>query len=422
MKTGSSKLAAFVIAALAVPQVGSAMDFKLNGFSSVGYSELDTEKAEYAPSTYTEGINGKGTLEYDSMAGVQVTAVINDAWSAVVQGVVRKQTNGDFGPNLDWAYVKWSPSAKFFLRVGQTRVATFYQSDSYFLSYATPWVRPPLEVYGLSPVYLLQGVDAMWRTSIGPVSLDVQAFYGDSDLEVYGTTKLDPAVPPKGSDTIKMKDWAGVLLTAHYEDFTFRAGYSDKTMTEEWVVLQPLVTALGRFGYAELGKDIGFKDAKTPITDLAVHYDDGTNFALAEWAERDSNSLSIVHLQSHYLTAGRRFGPVAPYATYAYAKVMSDRENHTIQVPTTGSPVVIGTLRVLDAKVNGIVATVSDQETLSAGVQYELPAFSFVQGALLKAQVDRIDPKDGGKGYLSVATPGFSDVVYQYSLSLNVIF
>jgi hypothetical protein len=412
--------AAAALISVCLPIVASAVDFSVDGFSTAGYTTIDNDRAEYAYSTFSEGVTSDGTFDYDSMVGLQGTAKFGDQWSVVAQVLMRKQANGDFGPNVDWAYLKWEPTNDLFVRAGLTRVPTFYYSDSVFLGYATPWVRPPIEVYGLSPVYLLEGMDAVWHTDVGPVSLDVQAFYGQSDLEIYATSKLQPGVPPRGSVDIPMKDWGGLLLTARYGSVTARIGYSDKRMDSEWVVLEPLIAGLNRLGYAELAKQVGFKDAKTPILDAVVHYDNGDEFALLEVVERDSDSIAIPHAIGSYLTAGKRFGSITPYATYARLDVQSKLTNETIQIPA-GSPLA-PTLRYLDASVDNVAGFVTDQETLSAGFRYDVPSFAVLKGAVVKLQVDRIDPKDGGKGFLSVTEPGFSDVVHMYSLTFDMIF
>ena len=194
-----SVAAAAALISVCAPMVASAVDFSVNGFSTAGYTTIDNDNAEYAYSTFSEGVTSDGSFEYDSMVGLQGTAKFGDEWSVVAQVLMRKQTDGKFGPNVDWAYLKWEPTNDLMVRGGLTRVPTFYYSDSVFLGYATPWVRPPIEVYGLSPVYLLEGMDAVWHTDVGPVSVDVQAFYGQSDLEIYATSKLQPGVPPRGT-------------------------------------------------------------------------------------------------------------------------------------------------------------------------------------------------------------------------------
>lgn len=415
-----SAAAALAVLSILLPTFAAAVDFSIDGFSTIGYATLDTHRAEYAYPTFSEGVTSDGSFDYDSLLGLQGTLTFNEHWSTVAQVLVRKQADGDFEPNLDWAYVRWAPTSTVYLRAGLTRVPTFYFSDSVFVGYATPWVRPPIEVYGLSPVYLLKGIDAVWSTSIGAINLDVQAFYGESDLEIYATSKLQPGVPPRGSVDIPMKDWAGVLVTAQYGRFTARVGYSDKRMDSEWVVLQPLVDALTSVGYPELASKVGFNDARTPILNVVANYDDGENFALVEMAERDSDSIAIAHVRGTYATLGKRFGSFMPYATYANYDVLSKRTNDTIQIPEGSSLAPL--LRALDANLDRIAGVVSDQETFSVGFRYDVPAFAMITGAVVKVQADRIDPKDGGKGFLSVAEPGFSDVTHMYSVTFDMIF
>src|SRR5688572_20894790 len=203
MRFRGSILAAAVCAAL--PTVSSAVDFSYNGFSTAGYSELDKDGVSYRSSTNKEVIDSSGSLEYDSILGLQGTVRFDDAWSVTAQGVVKTQTDGDFGPSLDWAYVKWQPMSNLAIRAGLTRPPTFMFSDSVYLGYANTWVRPPLEVYGISPVYQMTGVDAVWSANAGPVKLTVQPYAGVSTLTL--------PVAAGGDTDIDVKDWYGLAVT-----------------------------------------------------------------------------------------------------------------------------------------------------------------------------------------------------------------
>ncbi|MFC4310470.1 porin [Steroidobacter flavus] len=405
MRFRGSILAAAVCAAL--PSVSSAVDFHYSGFSTAGYSEVDKDGVLYRSSTNKEAIDSSGSVEYDSILGLQGTVRFDDQWSVTAQGVVKTQPDGDFGPSLDWAYLKWQPLSNLAIRAGLTRPPTFMFSDSVYLGYANTWVRPPLEVYGISPVYQMTGVDAVWSNNVGPVKVTVQPYAGVSKLVLPLSTG--------GDQDIDVKDWYGLAVTGEIGSFTGRIGYHTKKYDGEMRSTQGIVNALVNAGYADVAKKVGFDGNKSPIFNVGVQYDDGSTFVISEYAKRSSERVVVAELSGAYLTVGHRFGSFAPYATYATLSVDSDR--FTNLVPRT-TPVGIA----LDNQLDGLAAGTSDQNSYAVGLRYELPAFAFLKGAVLKGQYDHIDPKDGGKGFLNAVPAGFHDSVNMYTLTADFLF
>ena len=405
MRFRSSLLAAAVCAAL--PTVSSAVDFSYNGFSTAGYSEIDEDGVLYRSATNKEAIDSSGSLKYDSILGLQGTVRFDDSWSVTAQGVVKTQPDGDFGPSLDWAYVKWQPMSNLAIRGGLTRPPTFMFSDSVYLGYANTWARPPLEVYGISPVYQMTGVDAVWSVNAGAVKVTVQPYAGIGELTL--------PMAAGGDASIDVKDWYGLAVTGEIGSFTGRIGYHTKTYDGEMRSTQGLVNTIRAAGYRDVAAKVGFDGNKSPILNIGAQFDNGRTFVISEYAQRSSERVVVSELSGAYLTAGHRFGNFAPYATFATLKVDSPRTTNLI--PRTS---IVGA--ALDTQLDGIVAATSDQDSYAVGVRYELPSFAFLKGAVLKGQFDHINPKDGGKGFLSAAPAGFSDSVNMYTITADFLF
>ncbi|HMN44148.1 MAG TPA: porin [Povalibacter sp.] len=415
MRFRTSIIALAVAAAL--PSVSSAVEFSYNGFTTAGYSQLDKDDVVFKTTNDMDGIDSDGSFEYDSIIGLQGTVKFSDQWAFTAQGVVKRETDGDFGPSIDWAYLKWQPLSNLAVRAGLTRPPTFMFSDSIYVGYSNIWVRPPLEVYGISPVYQLAGVDAVWRTNLGPVRLTVQPYFGNSKLELPNTTTGN------GEYELDVKDWYGLALTGEYGSFSGRIGWGTKQYDEELPSLVPLKTQLTAVGYADLAREMGMDQNKSPILNVGLQYDNATQFVVAEYAHRGTDSIVVPELSGAYLTFGNRFGSFTPYATVALLNVDSPRTNEDIVIPAPapGNAVLRATLASLDATVDRLAGAVSDQNTYSLGLRYDVPAFSVVKGAVVKAQIDHIDPKDG-KGFFGQAPVGFSESVNVYSLTFDFIF
>jgi hypothetical protein len=338
---------------------------------------------------------------------VQVTAKFNELVSATVQGVAYADLTGDWKPHLDWAYVRVQPLQSLSFRAGYLRAPTFMYSDSIFIGYSNTWVRAPLEVYNLSPVYQIRGVDATWRTNLGAFSVTVNPYIGD------GEVKLD-------SGDLDVPQWAGLATTVERGPFLARVGYSELELGSSITALIPLVDALRGVPSAFCGACSSEADhlevdgTKVKNFSVGAQYDDGANFLAAEYASVDTGGNYVVPSRTGaYATYGRRFGGIMPYATYAISR--RDEVTNSNAIPA------VGPLAGLNAGVNASLSTgATDQDSYSVGVRYEVPAFSVLKAALVKLQLDHIDAD--GRGNLNNVQPGFDGEMNVISASFDFIF
>ncbi len=393
--------------AAALPTVASAVDFSYSGFSTAAYAQSDTNDASLGFTAQPESIDKGGSFKTDSKLGVQVTARFNELISATVQGVGYADLTGDWEPHLDWAYVRVQPRQDLSFRAGYLRAPTFMYSDSIFIGYANTWVRAPMEVYNLSPVFQIRGVDATYRTQLGAFTVSVNPYYGDSEVKLPG-------------ETLDVPEWLGLATTVSYNSFQFRVGYSKVELGTTTRDLQPLVDGLRAVPSAFCGACSAEADRldmdglKVGNFNAGLQYDDGANFVATEYASTSTDgNYVVVSRHGAYATYGRRFGGFMPYVTYAISR--RDETLHSDAIPA------VGPLAALNAGVNAVIGSgATDQDTYSAGVRYELPSFSVVKGALVKLQFDHIDAD--GRGDLNNVTPSFDGKVNVVSASFDFIF
>ncbi len=403
----ASRISTLALAiAAALPSIASAVDFSYNGFSTAAYSQTDTDEAQVGYYGQPEGIDSDGSFKMDSKLGLQVTAKFNDIVSATVQGVAYTDLTGDWEPRLDWAYLRVQALRNVALRAGYLRAPTFMYSDSVFIGYANTWVRPPLEIYNMTPVYQIRGVDALWRTSMGPVQVTVNPYYGDSEVDV-------------GADTLDVRSWIGAATTFEYRSWMARVGVSEFELGSTVEQLIPLTEGLRAAGAfcvqcANEAERLDLVGVTVKNVSLGAQYDDGKNLLAVEAAKATSGGNYLLPArEGAYVTYGRRFGGLMPYVTFAQSR---HHRPDASTIPTTGSfaPLAFGVSMLLEGGY-------SDHDSYSAGVRYELPAFSSLKGALVKLQLDHIDAKDGN-GMLNNVQPGFDHRVNMITASFDFIF
>jgi hypothetical protein len=277
-------------------------------------------------------------------------------------------------------------------------------SDSVFIGYANVWVRPPLEVYNLSPVYQMRGVDATWRGTVGPLNVTFNPYFGDSKVDLPG-------------ESLDVPKWAGFAASAEHGSFMVRIGYSQVELGSTVKSLEPLVDGLKAVPAAfcatcasEADK-LDLDGAELENFDIGVQYDDGANFVASEYAiSGSSDSYVVGKKKGAYATYGRRFANVMPYATYAIVRRDYDEESTSVQIPG------------LTQAVNMVIAQgYNDQNSYGVGVRYEVPSFSVLKGAIVKLQYDHVSAEKGA-GMFNNATPDFDGSANMISASFDFIF
>jgi hypothetical protein len=129
--------------------------FSLSGFGTLDEVRSNDNQADFTSSTFKPtgaGYSDAWSANVDSLIGMQVVANIAPKVSSLLQIISEQHYNGTYSPHVEWANVKYQVTSDFSIRVGRTSLPIFMETDSREIGYANPWVRPPLEVYSLSPL------------------------------------------------------------------------------------------------------------------------------------------------------------------------------------------------------------------------------------------------------------------------------
>ena len=197
--------------------------FSLKGFGTLGVAHSNSTEADYTTNVFQP--NGAGRTRQtafgvDSKLGLQADWKATSSISATAQVLSKYRDDKTYSPDLEWAFVKYAASSNLDIRAGRIRPAVYLLSDFLDVNYANPWVRPPVEFYSAAPISRMEGIDVLWRPTIGDISLLIQPYAGT-------TGEFDL---PGGVNTIQFKDIFGINATASMGDFTYRVGYIQTNM------------------------------------------------------------------------------------------------------------------------------------------------------------------------------------------------
>ena len=386
-----------------------APKLKLSGFGTLGVVHSDEKNADFVSTIFEPngaGYTHRTTATPDSKLGVQLDAVFNDQLSAVLQLVSQHRYDNGFTPQVEWANVKWQATPEFSVRAGRIAAPSFLISDTRYVGYAQPWVRPPVEVYGVLPVTSNDGVDLTWRKPFGSVTNTVQAYYGQSTAKLKtGSSKSNPG-------------W-GVNDTVQSGDITLRAGYTVNDVDLNFPGISTLVNGIGAFRAvpgpagaqaAALADKYSVNDMKLGAFSLAASYDPGRWFAMSEFVDFRGDGI-LADSRSWYVAGGYRLGAFTPYAVYARTR-SSVKTEAGVPLPAA-APLNAGLNAALNNQFNG------SQSTTTLGVRWD-----FAKNMDLKVQFDRISLDANSAGRLANVQPAFQrgGDVNLFSATLDFIF
>jgi hypothetical protein len=298
---------AAIIAAHAAPVSAATDAITFSGFGTLGAVLTHSDDLQFR----RVGVETPGTQSVDfapdTVLGVQTNFRLGDSAEAVLQVLSRETPKNTYTPRASLAFLSYSLSPESTLRAGRLRLPTFMLSDSMLISYAHPWVRPPVEVYGLSPFSDLDGIDFFYRRRIKDVDVELHPYLGRSQLDIVQTGHSS------------LSHLRGLNIGLSSGALTLHAGYARARLDMRWGdpftsrLLDALQSAPG--GEHIIAKMQG-SDAATSFTSAGFQWDGERWLLIGEYAARRAAAFANSAYGWH-LTVGRHIGPFTPYLKLA---------------------------------------------------------------------------------------------------------
>jgi hypothetical protein len=364
--------------------------FSFSGFGTLGLVHSSEDSADFTANLLQP--NGAGythswSSDVDTRLGAQAIAHFTPQLSAMLQVIAEQRYDNTYQPHVEWANIAYQPTPEFSLRLGRIVLPTFLLSDSRKVGYANPWIRPPVEVYGLSPVFNSDGADASYKMHVGDV---VNTLAG-----TYGKTRF--GVPPSG--VLDARHLWVIADTIEYGLLTLHVAYQSSTYTYD--ALDGLFDALRQFGPqgTALADKYDLDNKRAQLLTAGAMYDPSEWFVTGEWGKRNLHS-AFGQSTAWYLSGGYRLAKFTPYLTYTETKSDSNTSDPGLNVSAL-PPYLAGPATGLNAALNAVLARTAVQNTISVGSRWDV-----MKNIDLKIQYDHIDLGLGSAGTLINVQPG----------------
>lgn len=403
LRTGKRVLTLVASLAVAATPGAFASDsppaFTLSGFGTLGFTRSDKDNYRFhSSSTQSSTMPGQSfDPSIDSVLGLQGTAQLHDRVDFTLQAVSRQSAGDDYIPHVTWAFLHYRATPTLSFRAGRTTTPFFMFSDSLNVNYATPWLRPPAEVYSLNPFSDLDGVDMLYHTSAGSMDLEIQGLAGQSAV---GTR----------SASGRLRNTRAIRIGLSGNGLTLQAGYTHTDLHLSWMdgAYRALRAQLAASGETEAIDELSGQDGKAEFYSAGFQWEKNNWIVIGEYAKRSvSRYISTAH--AWYLTVGHRLDTFTPYLTYA---------NQTEDQPAFRadvSPAHASLVGIYNDSRN------TAQQSLAVGVRWDV-----ARNIALKGQIERVTPAPHSRGlfpsdtladYLRPATP-----VHMLSFSADFVF
>lgn len=367
--------------------------FTFSGFGSLGGVHENAPDAGFTRyPTQPQAENNNTSLLTDSLLGLQANYALTPQWEAVAQLVIRDQKHTSVNRSLEWAYLKWRPDTNVDLRFGRVGADAFMLSDYRHVGFAQLWARPPGEFYGWIPIFSINGGDASYRFRSGDTYWQLKGQLGSSKSQL-----------PTGPDTtyaFEADRYRNLSLRAEQGPWQFMTAITMLRVGSEAVPAtlntnlnqiagSPFAPAAIRNEARQLNQGLWIKGADVRYLTLGGAYQDGTWQIQGEIAKITSDSKLTPTGLSGYISAGRRFGSITPYAVLSAFR--SDRSDTL--AGNNWSALGASAVTVQTAAVAAYNSYRIDQTGLALGVRWDINSRT-----ALKLQWDRKDINARGYG------------------------
>ncbi|WP_083627649.1 porin [Salinicola sp. MH3R3-1] len=354
-----------------------------SGFGTLGLVHSNQGDAEFIRDiSQPKGAEEGWSARTDSLLGAQVGYRLTDELDTVVQGISRYGEDGNYRPEVSWAYLRYRPDPSVQFRVGRLGWDVYQLADSRYVGYAYPWVRPPVDHFGILQLTHIDGGDVTFKQPVGSDLLLLKLYAGRSSSKIYLIDDL--------SADFDVDSVYGGHIDYETGSWRFRTSYTEVRSDVDFsgTVADQIeqIPFLGLDADKVLGDIFGFDRIR--LFSLGTLYDHGPLQVQVMW-NRSQTSRHEGQIDSGFISVGYRTGRVTPYVVASGVKTSSTNpDNSDI-----------------------------DQRTWSLGARYDVTT-----NMALKAQLDRIDTRSPGFLWRQADSDwsgGWSSV---FSLGLDFIF
>ena len=387
-------------------------DYSLSAYGTIGYTRSDQ------PFKYDRLIDNRGTLRRDTVAGLQLDSRLTDSIGATVQIVteVSDEDERQHRANVAWAFLSWRPTSDWLFRLGKQRIPLYLYSQTHNVGVTYDFVRPPVEMYSISPNNDYVGVSFSKTWNLGKDEVLLEGNWGNTSINTRVWIRDDiPGLQVSGAAYRPFTaNGLGVNLTYKRDDNTFRAGLYRSTLTRRdsttLAVTFPFVTLFPGIGYYQTSALLpgpGVPQTKAidfSILSLGADIDIGDGFRLVgEFARSVGGKTDFNETANRgYLSLLKRLDRWTPYVYVSAVRSASGTLALNRAINASAVPAFIPGATLINASQRATAdqIRVQDQYSTAMGLSYRITATQVLKAEWMRVRIGKVsslvDAPSGG--------------------------
>ena len=360
-------------------------NWRFSGFATVGASYSSNNELAFR-SSYLNKPKKHFNLLTDTLVGFQFNYHFSSDFDMVVQAIAQDRGDHDITNYFEMAFLRYQFDRNWSMRAGRMNYNAYLLSEYRNVSYAYPWVRPPVDFYlPTSSVSFVDGAEIQYRHNSENGVWQHTFAAGESQsnlvtLDSFTTILYDYVL--NATTSFESYDWSFKVTASYFmgnkteiRGADFDAIYNALLNTPDF--LWPGVAGV----YDHLHMD----DEPIYYLSMGYQYNDDEWMFMTELVGMNSEWTLLSPYLAGYLSVGYRFGELLPYVTVAAIKPLESPKQ--LPTPAYERAPDLATAESL-AQLSFITQNISDaitqkQQSLGVGVRWD-----FTEESALKFQYD----------------------------------
>ena len=306
-----------LLLASAAAQCADDDNWRFSGFATVGASDSSHDELAFR-SSYLNKPRKHFNVFTDTMVGFQFNYHFSNDLDLVVQAIAQDRGDSEVANYFEMAFLRYQFDRNWSARVGRMNYNAYLLSEYRNVSYAYPWVRPPVDFYlptssvsyvdGAEIQYRHNANDGVWQHTFAAGKSESNLFALDSFTTIYYDYVLN------ATTTYEAYDWL-VKVTGSYfmGDRTRISGGDFEGFYDSLLAVPDVLWP----GVDEVYDHLHMDNEPIWYLSLGYQYNNDEWLVMAEMVAMDSAWTLLSPYVSGYISLGYRFGDFLPYITLA---------------------------------------------------------------------------------------------------------
>ncbi len=337
-----------------------------SSFGTLGITVSDSERYGYRKDiSVDEGVySGDIDWKNNSLLGIQFEASIADNFDFVSQAVLRDMADPSLDKYFTLAFIRYTPSANWTIRVGRTSPDIFLITEYRDINIAYSWASVPNEIYGLIPYRHIDGADITYTTRIAGSTFSSKFFTGVSEADITYTDT---------PELVKVEDVYGVSLTLDHTDWILQAKYTqtkfpNETESNQYIIDQ--IKSLPDYIWPnpeQFIEDMSVKGKKITYSSINGQAYLNNFIFTSEFAQISSDTITLSKLRNAYVSAAYQHNKYTFYSILA----QTNSDNFHFNQTNVNQALIPELVYGIEGALNYYS---SNQHTFSLGMRWDLNA------------------------------------------------